>query len=267
MLFQIDYTAPEAIENPPFMIDRPDGSFRYIFFHFISEVVIDIDGVETILEPGSCILYTPKTKQKFYVVNNRLNHDFIDFTTSDPSFFEKIKFPLNTPFNPKLSQLITSTIREVREEKRKADLGTEYILDSKIATLFVTISRKINYRLRVNSDVYTENIKFQFDNIRLSIYEHPDRQSVSSLAKSSGFSLPRFNALYKTYFGTTPIHDLTKARVSRVDELVKNGLSTREIVRRIGFSSQEYFYRWFKRYFHMTKEEYIRKISQEGEVK
>ena len=60
------------------------------------------------------------------------------------------------------------------------------------------------------------------------------------------------------YFHTTPIKDLTNARISRVEELIGNGLSTKEIIRKIGFSSEEYFYRWFKKHFKMTKEDYIK---------
>ena len=44
MLFQIEYCAANVIENAPFKIDRPDGSYRYIFFHFTSQVTMEIKG-------------------------------------------------------------------------------------------------------------------------------------------------------------------------------------------------------------------------------
>ena len=90
------------------------------------------------------------------------------------------------------------------------------------------------------------------------MYQSPDNSTVNNLAKSLGFSLSRFNTLYKAFFGITPIKDLTKARVTRVEELINNGYSTKEIIKRIGFSSEEYYYRWFKKQFKKTTEDYIK---------
>ena len=98
------------------------------------------------------------------------------------------------------------------------------------------------------------------------MYQTPDCFSVSDLANRLGFSLPRFNELYKTYFGTTPIKDLTKARISRVKDLLREGDSTKEIIKKIGFASEEYFYRWFKKHFNRTKEEYMKKENDEHDI-
>ena len=35
--------------------------------------------------------------------------------------------------------------------------------------------------------------------------------------------------------------------------------STKEIIKTIGFSSDEYFYRWFKKHFKTTKNKYVEK--------
>lgn len=32
MIFKIEYLEANAIESAPFKIDRPEGSYRYIFF-------------------------------------------------------------------------------------------------------------------------------------------------------------------------------------------------------------------------------------------
>ena len=109
-MVKIEHLGSNVIENQPFKIDRPDGSYRYIFFHFTSKVIVEIDGQIIEANPGSCILYEPQIKQKFYVNDNRLNHDYIDFIIEDESFFKKIKFPLNTIFYPKFSSEISATI-------------------------------------------------------------------------------------------------------------------------------------------------------------
>ena len=257
MIFKIEYCGPNTIENAPFKIDRPDGSYRYIFFHFISQVIININNNDIICQPGTCILYTPKTTQMFYVNNNRLNHDYIDFILLDEEFFKKINFPLNTPFNPKESLFINDMILKINDERDNVELGNNYLCDSMLTELFVTLSRKFHHRKKYNFEKFTDIQKNKFEELRLNIYQKPDSLKISELAKSMGFSLSRFNELYKKFFNTTPISDLTQARIIRVDELVKEGYSTKEIIKKIGFSSDEYFYRWFKKHFKMTKEDYV----------
>ena len=258
MIFKIEYIGPQIVEKAAFTIDRPDGSYRYIFFHFISPVTLVIDNQKVDAIPGTCILFTPRKEQKFFVEKNRLNHDFIDFSLIDESFFKNINFPLNIPLTPKMSSFITQQVKDIQKEKEMSEIGWEYICDEKLSELFINISRKIHHRNTFNSEKYAEEMKHKFEDIRLNMYQIPDRISVDKLAKSIGFSLSRFNELYKMYFHTTPIKDLTNARISRVEELIGNGLSTKEIIRKIGFSSEEYFYRWFKKHFKMTKEDYIK---------
>lgn len=259
-MFEIEHLIPAAIENFPFTIDRPEGSFRHIFFHFISPVTIEIDDKKIECNPGTVILYTPGTRQKFYVERNRLNHDYIDFTIDDPDFFKNVNFPLNTPLTPKMSNFISQIVNEIAAERKNGGFGSSYLIDAKMIELFVGIVRKIHRPSSQSTVRYNEELKTRFENTRLAMYQNPDFVSVSSLAKSLGFSLPRFNELYKTYFQTTPIKDLTKARVSRVKDLLESGASTKEIILKIGFSSEEYFYRWFKKNFGMTKEQYLKSL-------
>ena len=88
------------------------------------------------------------------------------------------------------------------------------------------------------------------------MYQCPDNIEVSTLVNQLGFSPSRFNYLYKKFFNVSPINDLTIARKLRVKEMIENNMSTKEIIKAIGFESEEYFYRWFKKEFNMTKNEY-----------
>lgn len=256
MIFKIEYLESNAIENYPFKIERPEGSYRYIFFHFTSQVIIESNGVQSVASPGTCILYTPNIKQKFFVDNNRLNHDYIDFILLEEDFFKKINFPLNIPFNPKESKYINDTIQEIQNEKNNVRIGAIYKCEAKLINLFVSLSRKYHSRKSFGNEKITNTQKTKFEELRLSMYQKPDYLKVSVLAKKMNFSLSRFNELYKEYFNTTPIDDLTKSRIIRVEELIKEGCSTKEIIKKLGFSSEEYFYRWFKKHFNMTKNDY-----------
>ena len=261
MIFTLQYCSVNAIENAPFKIDRPDGSFRHIFFHFTSQVIIKLKGQEIICSPGTCILFEPGVYQYFYVENNRLNHDYIDFILEEPSFFNDINFPLNTPFNIKDSKKINELISNIIEEKDEAKIGSNYKSQALMVDLFVYIARKFHYKKTYTNDKYQNLQKNQFEIIRLNIYQSPDELKISKIAKQMGFSISRFNELYKRYFNTTPLQDLTQSRISRVEELIKDGYSTKEINKIIGFSSDEYFYRWFKKHFNSTKKDFIAGIK------
>lgn len=258
MNFKIEYSGYQVVENAPFAIDRPEGSYRYIFFHFISQVTIDIGGTTINAQPGSCILYQPKFAQKFYVEKNRLNHDYLDFLLIDDSFFESISFPLNTLIHPKLSSFITSTMKEINDEKNIPSIGSKYKIDALVTEMFIEITRSLTKKTIYKPDNYEEELKNKFDEIRLKMYQSPDNSSVKTIASSLGFSLSRFNTLYKSYFGITPINDLTNARISRVKDLINEDVPTKQIIKKIGFSSEEYFYRWFKKHFKTTKVDYIK---------
>ena len=257
MIFTLEYCEVNAIENAPFKIERPDGSYRHIFFHFTSQVTIKVNNEDIICSPGTCILFEPKVFQNFYVEKNRLNHDYIDFTLENPNFFKELNFPLNTPFNPKCSKEINDTIEQIYKEKYSHELGASYRCQSLMIELFVAISRKFHSRKMYANERYTNIQKTKFEEIRLSIYQAPDQLKVSSIAKIMGFSISRFNDLYKKYFNCTPIDDLTQARIHRVKELIDEGYTTKEIIKTLGFSSDEYFYRWFKKHFKTTKNKYI----------
>lgn len=263
MIFSLEYCGVNTIENAPFKIERPDGSYRHIFFHFTSQVTIKINGEDIPCSPGTCILFEPKVFQYFFVEKTRLNHDFIDFTLENQSFFKELNFPLNTPFNPKNSYEINELIAKIAEEKNSMEIGSKYKCQSLMIELFVSISRKFHYRKMYTNEKYTNIQKTKFEEIRLSIYQAPDQLKVSSIAKKMGFSLSRFNDLYKKYFDCTPIEDLTKARIIRVKELIEEDYSTKEIIKTVGFSSDEYFYRWFKKHFKTTKNDYIKNIRNE----
>ena len=269
MIFRIDYIVPTAIENAPFKIVRPEGSYRYIFFHFVSKVIMNINGEDVELNPGTCIVYSPGTRQDFHVETNRLNHDYIDFVLNEPGFFESIGLPLNVPFCPKISNYITNTVKNIAQEKSFGLVGAPYMADSMLCEFFVNISRRLRHRRHVTPDSYNDDLKAKFDAVRLALYQNPVNASVSSIAKEVGYSLPRCNALYKSYFGTTPMKDLTNARIAYVKEMIAEGKTTSEIIKSINFESPEYFYRWFKTHFGMTKEQYIASLGKteaEGEL-
>jgi AraC-like DNA-binding protein len=266
MDFKLHYFGHDVIENAPFSIDRPEGSYRYIFFHFTSSVFIETSDGIIEASPGSCIIYEPGKKQKFFVEKYRLKHDYLDFTLNDPEFFKNIRFPLNTIIYPRLSPYISSRIEFIHKEDNTSRVGSSYIISSAITNLFIDISRKIHNHSVGSNRKYTEEQSKNFEDLRLSIYHNPEQYTVKKMAHSIDFSLPYFNQLYKRYFGITPIKDLNLARKKFVSKLVIDHEPSKIITKKLGFSSVEYYYRWFKNTFGMTPTEYIQQLQNEKDT-
>lgn len=255
MLFNLHYIGYQTLEKAPFIIDRPEGSARYIFFHFTSSVKFEIDGEVLNASPGSCILYEPRVPQRFFVDQINLNHDYLDFSCYEPDFFEEIRLPLNTIISPSLSNVIVSSIEKIHQETNTNRLGSEYIIQSLMETLFVSISRKI-HNFSFNSADYEKTLQRKFEQIRLNMYQNPGDSKVKEMAAKLDFSISHFSLLYKKFFNIKPIDDLTNARVEYIKNHSISGITTYELTKILGFDSTEYFYRWFKQNFGITPKEY-----------
>jgi AraC-like DNA-binding protein len=262
MLFNLHYIGYQALEKAPFEITRPEGSARYIFFHFTSSVKFEIDGKVIEAAPGSCILYEPRHPQKFFVENINLNHDYLDFSCKNADFFKDIRLPLNTIISPSLSNVIVSSIEKIHQETNTNRLGSEYIIQSIMETLFVSISRKI-HNFSFSSADYEKTLQRKFEQIRLNMYQKPSEFKVKNMANMLDFSISHFSHLYKKFFNVKPIDDLTNARVEFIKNQNIDSISTYELTRSLGFDSTEYFYRWFKQNFGITPKEH-KKRSLKG---
>ena len=256
MEVNLHYYGYKVTEEAPFEINRPEGSFRYIFFHFTSFIkVIDDDGVVHAHKPGTIILFSPGTKQHFYVDDSRLNHDYLDFTIDEKDFFNVINLPMNTFFNPFMSEEIKVLFTKIINEKKNNRADSKYLISNYISEFFINVSRKINKKITVRTD--ESNRRAIFEELRLTLYQKPKENTVIQMAKSRHYSLSYFNSLYKKHFNVTPVEDLNNARVEYIKKHIAVEPSISVLCSLVGFTSEEYFYRWFKKYFGMTPKEYL----------
>lgn len=76
---------------------------------------------------------------------------------------------------------------------------------------------------------------------------------LAELARRSGFSLPRFKALFKAEQGVPPGEYVLRARVARAERLLRESdLPVTEIALRLGFSSSQYFATVVRRFTRLT---------------
>lgn len=255
IMIVLHYFGHKVIEEPPFSINRPEGSFRFIFFHFITPVVLYTSEGSYEAPPGSCILYRPGTLQRFEVTKNRLNHDYLDFVIEDDLFFDTIKFPLNEVFNPFMSDEIKKLYKKIIEERQQGRPDSKYLISCYLTEFFIDVARKLNKTKRYKKQ--TNILAEKFEDIRLKLYQNPKENHVFDMADSLHYSLPYFSYLYKKYLKVTPIEDLNNARIAYINNHKDDFKSVNFLCEELGFSSVEYFYRWFKTNFDMTPKEFF----------
>lgn len=263
MDFKLHYVGSKVIEQGDFKITRPEGSPRYIFFHFNSTATFTINGEKIDGIPGTCILYEPKVPQEFESNSMRINHDYLDFECFDSKIFKELRIPLNELITTTISDQISKKIADIYDYS-KSNYVLDVIVESKLLDFFIMLSDAIHKRHSKANANYSENIRSQFEKLRHDLYQNPQNLTASLLAKKLGFTPSYFNVLYKEFFFTTPLADLDKARLEMVKKMLLNGEKTYEIVRLVGFSNEEYFYYWFKKQTNMTIRKFIESSKKEG---
>lgn len=256
MNFKLHYIGSEIIETGDFKIERPEGSPRYLFFHFISSCKITINGVTHFASPGSCILYEPNVKQIFESDSMRINHDYIDFECSDENIFDILKIQRNEIIVPSQSKKITEDILALYKAS-KNELSNDVVIDYLLLGVFIHLSSYLHrYKIGANKS-YLESIRNQFEKLRHDIYQNPSNINVAKISKDMGFSPSYFNVIYKNFFFVNPIKDIEKARLEMSKRMILDGIKVNEITKKIGFSNDEYFYSWFKKHTGLTIKQFI----------
>ena len=117
------------------------------------------------------------------------------------------------------------------------------------------MARKLNKTKRYKKQ--TTILSEQFEQIRLELYQNPKENSVKDMADSLYYSLPYFSHLYKKYLNVSPMEDLNNARVEYIKNYKDEYTSAAILCEALGFTSLEYYYRWFKTNFNMTPKEFF----------
>ena len=91
--------------------------------------------------------------------------------------------------------------------------------------------------------------------------------SVSSLAKSAGFSEVYFRKLFLLQFGLTPSNYITRTRLGHAIKLMAlDGLSLDDIAQESGFSSLPYFSKVFKSFIGESPAAYRRSMIKHSDI-
>ena len=91
---------------------------------------------------------------------------------------------------------------------------------------------------------------------------------LGNIADEAYFSKFHFIRLFKSIYGLTPHHYLSRVRIDRAQQLLKQDLSISEICFAVGFNSTTSFTGLFKKHTKLSPSEYqLRHRAREIEIK
>ncbi len=258
----ITYTAEQAMhlkrQHIGFHINnRPAPS--YVFLHFINPVKIEQNGKFITTTSNACIIYTPGASLNYYADTVDMFHNFLHFTVSDDEEFRNLGLPLNTIFYTSLQTEIIEAVEHVETCMVKKFPSSPQIIDKTITNLVRLLLEEQQHKLHA----YGRSDKYRFEELRSLIFQSPKDWSIPKMAQYVSLSRSRFSTKYHEIFDTSPIEELTSARLTYANHLLSTtDMPIGDIAYECGFTGPDYFIRLFKKTYDITPGAYRRNLKQ-----
>ena len=210
-------------EQAGFCLNRRKGYPGYSFVHFLTSVEIVIGGVRTVTPNHACIIYAPGTPQ-YFIARQPLVHDWFHFSEMPEGLPECLDLPLD------------------------------------MTELFIKLSRSLSDEYTAVIDTTTsEGLRRLRSEVLLSL-NHP--WTVAEMAARIPLSESRFYTVYKSFYGTSPMEDLIRARIdSAKNTLLFTDRTISSIAESLGYNNLTHFIRQFRSFTGMSPSGYRRNTS------
>ncbi len=242
-----------------FIIDRPDGLESYLFLHFLSDVEICTEKGIEIAKPGDCIIYSPRTPQKYYGKKCGLINDWFHAKSYlFSSILNEINLPVNVILNSLRSDFITPMMINISQEIFHKKLFYQDVVYLLTKQLMIELKRQLLETQSLKLTPRKIELLNKFRELRFTISQNICRNwTVSKMSEQINLSPSRFAVIYKEFFHISPIEDVLSIRLNRAKVLLKNySLNTSDVCYQSGFKNLNYFCRIFKRKFGVSPGKY-----------
>ncbi len=244
---------------PGATIDRPSGGGDYLFLYFTAPVTILIENELTQGNPHACIVYTPTYQQLYQGESEGLHNSWFHFEGKDvPSLLKQYNIPLNTLFYPRHTEFIELILSEIRKEKIRQEVLSHQAISLFIEIFFVKLSRALGQNEEEELSPHKLKLRETLRDIRQMFHDNlTEDWTVGKMAETAHLSQSRFLALYREFFGTSPIEDLIEARLEYARWFLSNSQATvSEVAYQSGFNNIYYFSRLFHKRVGCPPREY-----------
>ena len=230
-------------EKPRFLIDRKAGHKDYTFLHFITPIQMEIDGELRDLPAHAVMLYAPGTPQLFGS-NAFVLHDWMHLSGEVAPLLERNGIRADHVYFPVATDFITAIVREIEAEFLGDSAEGERLIAIKLEELFLKLGRT----LAGTTSTVDKETRGKLRDLRGCIFattEH--RWTVGEMAERVHLSPSRFQVVYKSLFGISPMRDLIDARVDRAKKLLlSSDMPVSNVAVAVGYDNVCHFIRQFK---------------------
>lgn len=227
----------------------------YCLLRFQTDFFYEVDGVRHIGKagdcilhrPGACISHGPLSPQEAFV------NDWLRFFADESENDFMSELPYDIAISLEESEPFAACFSKIQRERLLHDPYSNRLISDAIYQLLTILKRS------EHSHVNQENTLYRtFGALRAEIHARCNEPwTLEKMAKLSGYSTSHFCALYKSFFGASPIDDLLDRRLELAKQLIaQKSLQIQEIAVLCGFSSLHYFSEFFKKRTGSSPTEY-----------
>lgn len=246
-----------------FHIDRPAGAGEYVFLHFLTPAVVRYaEGYQKAC-PGDCLFFSPGFPHWYQGDGVGLGNDCFHFTGAGvPTYLRAFGLTVNRVLHPAQTSFVAPLLREMRDEMARRESLAQVALALCFERLCLHLSRQLNGQVDDDSPLRSYLLE-SFRELRSVILERfTEDWDVPSMARRLHLGQARFSALYKQFFGITPLGDLIERRLEHARWLLTNtSLPIGDVAGQSGFKNVFYFSRLFHHHVGCPPREYYRKFS------
>lgn len=244
-------------EKADFGIDYGDKNW-YSFFHFPIPFYIRVNDEIVLSRPDACIMLPPMAYRYFHCYEPS-THNFLFLRKEAAELVEKYNIPLNELMYLGNTSFISDMFQKMELEFYSDNPHKEVLMDGYVEEFLIKLSRAIYSPPPVEVSV---NEQIMLRNVRQAVLSQCEKKwTVSKMAALASLSPSRFHAVYSSIFGTTPINDLSLARIHFAKVLLrsKENYTIQDITEKVGYQSQCHFINKFKQITGKTPSKYRKK--------
>ena len=232
-------------EKAGFVIDRKTGHPDYTFLHFITPIQMEVEGALRAFPAHTVMLYAPGTPQ-YFCSDDLVVHDWMHLSGEVAPLLVRYGIATDRPIFPMATDFITAILRELEAEFFGNGKNRDALSLLKLEELFLKLGRMSEAAGTVLT--VDKGLKGKMRALRGSVFRDLERKwTIGEMAESVHLSPSRFQVVYKSLYGISPMRDLIGARVDAAQKLLlSTSLSVSHVAAAVGYDNVYHFIRQFK---------------------
>ena len=227
------------------IVDRPQGTGDVLIMCWHETVSIATRSGRGRHPPGTLVLWRPDDGHWYGSREHRWSHSWIHCSGKRvDGWIKEALIPANTALElGTTAALWEDCLFSLHRELRGPYQPSARIAGNLIENCLLALGRHLRHEQREDDDV---PLALREARHVIETRFHTTLR-LADLARVAGYSVPRFGALFRQYFGSSPMAYLVQLRLQRATYLLREpDLPIGEIAQRVGYDDPAWFSRLFK---------------------